>query len=158
MFTSCPTSHNNMNLSCHVENHRHNSEPPTSFGFTPVSHFTNTFSTVVQIWWKFHFAFIHFVIKWLQQHFAHDMTAVLSWHVQNFVVIIEPQLKFQQNKFTIELKLWMKNHYWNRPQSLKNHLNILHVTCRVAVIFNLCRQLTAIMLWMHQPNKKSQRK
>ena len=30
------------------------------------------------MWWKIHFELIQILIKWLLQHFAHGMTAVLS--------------------------------------------------------------------------------
>ena len=38
---------------------------------------------------------IQILIKWLLQNFAHAMTAVLSWHVQNFVAIWQPGMKLQ---------------------------------------------------------------
>ena len=34
------------------------------------------FSITIQIWWKFHSAFIRVVVKWLQWNFAHGTTAV----------------------------------------------------------------------------------
>ena len=34
-------------------------------------------------------------------NFAHAMTAVLSWHVQNYDLIVSPESKLEQNKFSI---------------------------------------------------------
>ena len=51
------------------------------------AHFTNDFSIIIKIWWKFHSALIQVEVKWLLQNFAHATTAVLSWHVQHFVAI-----------------------------------------------------------------------
>ena len=51
------------------------------------AHFNNKFSIVIQIQWKFYPAAIQVVGKWLLWNFAHGTTAVLLWHVQNFVAI-----------------------------------------------------------------------
>ena len=51
------------------------------------AHLTKDSSIIIQICWKFHFALIHIIMNYLLQSFAHDMTAQLSWHVQNFVAI-----------------------------------------------------------------------
>ena len=59
----------------------------------PGTHFTNNFSIIIKIWWIFHSALIQILIKWSLWNFAHGMTAVLSWHVQNFVAIQYPTLK-----------------------------------------------------------------
>ena len=45
------------------------------------------FSITIQIRWKIHFAVNPLLVIMMQQTFAHAMTAVLTWHVQNFVVI-----------------------------------------------------------------------
>ena len=47
--------------------------------------FHEQFSIVTHIWRKFHSAVIHVTMKWLPWNLAHDMIAVLSWYVQNFV-------------------------------------------------------------------------
>ena len=44
------------------------------------------------------------------------MTALLSWHVQRFVVIWSPAAELQQGEFSIEFELWVKCCYWNGPQ------------------------------------------
>ena len=54
-------------------------------------HFTNDFSIVIR--WKFHSALIRVVVKWLLWNFAQGTTAVLSWHVQNFVAIWYPTME-----------------------------------------------------------------
>ena len=46
------------------------------------------FSIAIQIQWKFHSALTQAVVKWSLWKFAYGTTAVLSWHVQNFVVIL----------------------------------------------------------------------
>ena len=51
------------------------------------------FNTKIQIWWKFNFCFIHILGIWLSQNFAHAMTAVLLWHVQNFVTICQSEIE-----------------------------------------------------------------
>ena len=51
------------------------------------AHFTNDFSVIIQIQWKFHSALIHVAGKWRLWNFAHGMTTVLSCHVQNFIVM-----------------------------------------------------------------------
>ena len=62
-------------------------------------HFTNCFSIAIQIRWKFRCTLIiSILIQWLQQNFAHGTTAVLSWHVQNFVAIWWPVTELQQGK------------------------------------------------------------
>ena len=42
---------------------------------------------VIQIRWKFNFALIQVVNQWLLWNFAHGMTALLLWHVQNVLAI-----------------------------------------------------------------------
>ena len=42
-------------------------------------------------------------------NFAHDMTTVLSWHVQKFVVIWLLVIEIENGKFSIELELRVKN-------------------------------------------------
>ena len=53
----------------------------------PVAHFTNDFSIVIQIRWKFHVAFIPIVAKWSLRHSAFGTAATLSRHAQKFVAI-----------------------------------------------------------------------
>ena len=62
------------------------------------------------MWWKFHCALIQILIKWLLQYLAHGMTAGLSWHVPNFVVIWSPVIELELNEISIEYELWWKNH------------------------------------------------
>ena len=47
----------------------------------------------IHIRWKFHSAPIQVVVKWSLWNFAHGMTAVLSWHVHNFVEIWYPAME-----------------------------------------------------------------
>ena len=57
----------------------------------------------IQMWGKFHFAFIQILMKCSLQNFAPDMTAVLSWHVLNFVVIWSPAIELQLSEFSSNL-------------------------------------------------------
>ena len=59
----------------------------TDFGQTSAAHFNNHLSNTIQIWWPIHYALIQIIMKWSLQNFAQVMTAVLSWHVQTFVMI-----------------------------------------------------------------------
>ena len=46
---------------------------------------TSFFPLITQIRWKIWFVLILIPVEWSLQYFAHATTAVLSWHVQNFV-------------------------------------------------------------------------
>ena len=63
------------------------------------------FLITIQIQWKFHFALISILTNSSLQNFAYDMTVVLSWHVQNFVVIWWQLTELQQGKFSIKSSL-----------------------------------------------------
>ena len=69
------------------------SDPPMAnlswhvYQWGPAAILTNDVSFVIQIRWKFRFSLIHILLDWSLQNFAHDTTAVLSWHVQNCVAI-----------------------------------------------------------------------
>ena len=54
------------------------------------------FSDVFQIQWKWHSALIKVVMKWSLWNFAHGMTAVMSWHVQNFVAMWYPTVEWSR--------------------------------------------------------------
>ena len=56
-------------------------------------------STVIQICWKFHCALIQVVVKSLLWNFAHGLTTVLPWHVQNFVAVDTLQWSYTKNNF-----------------------------------------------------------
>ena len=49
------------------------------------------------------------------------MTAQLSCHVQNFIVISSYQRGWEQNEISIEFILWWKNHWW-KDRSRRWHL------------------------------------
>ena len=70
---------------------------------TPWAHFRKDISIVIQIQWKFHFALIQVVRKWMLWNFAHDMTALLTWHVQNFVTIYVIKALCSKNNFPLNL-------------------------------------------------------
>ena len=76
---------------------------------SPGAHFTNNFSITIQMWWKFHFAFIQILIKWSLQYLAHCTTAGLSCNVPNFVVIWSSVIELELNEISIEFELWWKN-------------------------------------------------
>ena len=65
------------------------------------AHCTNDFSCTIHIWLKFHFTLSQILINWSLQNFAHDTTAVLSWHVQKFVVIWWPVIEIFSIKFEL---------------------------------------------------------
>ena len=68
------------------------------------AHFTNNFSTAIQIPWKFHFALMQISMNWLLENFAHYMAAVLWCHVKKIVAIWVPYIEWQPNK--ISIKIW----------------------------------------------------
>ena len=76
----------------------------------PGAHFTNIFSIPFQIRWKFHFTLTSILIQRSLQNFVHDTTAVLSWHVQNFVAVWWLTMELQQGKVCIQFELQTKNH------------------------------------------------
>ena len=80
-------------------------------------HFTNNFSTVIQIWWKFHSALTQIVVKWLLWNFAHGKTAVLLWRVRNSVAIWHPTMDLHYNQFSIQYELPWGICSWNSPQA-----------------------------------------
>ena len=65
----------------------------------PEVHFTNDFSIVIQTRWKFHSALIQVVVKQSLWNFGCGTTTMLSWHVQNFVVIWYIKMKLHSNHF-----------------------------------------------------------
>ena len=68
----------------------------------PGAYFTNDFFPMIQIWWKFHSAFTQTVVKWLLWNFAYGMTAVLSWHVQNFIAIyLSVEFRYTKTNFPL---------------------------------------------------------
>ena len=69
----------------------------------------NGFSIAIQIRWKFRFSVISILIQWSLQNFVHGTTAVLSWHVQKFVVIWWPATKLQHSEISVEFELRAKN-------------------------------------------------
>ena len=76
----------------------------TSSETSPVIHFTNSFSLIIQILSKPNFDIIQYLTKQLLQIYAHVTTAVLSWHMQNFVAMILSQLGWEQNEILYYLK------------------------------------------------------
>ena len=76
----------------------------------------HNFSIVIQIWWKIGFSITPLWSTISLQNFAHTMTAQLSCHVQNFIVITLLQFEWEQNEISMEFESWWKNHSWNGPQ------------------------------------------
>ena len=60
-------------------------------------------SIVNPIRWKFHSALIQVVVKWLLWNFVDGTTAMLSWHVQNFVAIWYQQWNDTKTNFPSNL-------------------------------------------------------
>ena len=73
-------------------------------------------SITFQIWWRFSFALIPYLTKWLLQNFAYATTAQLPWHVQKFVASWWPVIESQQCKFSIKFEFRVKNSGWNGPK------------------------------------------
>ena len=73
------------------------------------------------IWWKFHSALIQVVVRWSLWNSVHDMTALLSWHVQNFVATWYPTMELHWRQFSIEFQLLWKNCSRNGPQLSVSH-------------------------------------
>ena len=70
------------------------------------THFTNAFSFTIHIQCDFHFIVILSLVYSLTLHnFAHAMTALMSWHVQNFVVLCSFRFGWEQNNFPSNFKL-----------------------------------------------------
>ena len=66
--------------------------------------------------WKFDFVLNQILKNRSLQNFAHDMTAVLSCHVQKFVVIYWPRTEWHQHENSIKIELWVKNREWDGSQ------------------------------------------
>ena len=71
---------------------------------TPPSYYEWSNLSLIQMW--FHFALIQVLMDWSLQKCVHDTTAVLSWHVQNFVVVWSTAIEKQLIKISIEFELW----------------------------------------------------
>ena len=67
--------------------------------------FTNSFSIIIQIWWKFCFTLTLILIQWLLNNFVHGTTAVLSWHVQKNFAIWWTPMELQQGE--IFHRIWI---------------------------------------------------
>ena len=65
--------------------------------------FHEQFSIVLHILCKFHSALIQIVVEWPLWNFVHGMTTMLSWHVQNFVAIWNPQWNYTKTNFSSNL-------------------------------------------------------
>ena len=65
-------------------------------------------SLIIQILWNICCAVHPFLSARSLQIFAHAMTVVLSWHVQNFVVIPWLKMGWEQSNASIKLGLWLK--------------------------------------------------
>ena len=74
--------------------------------------FSHHNSNVMEI--LFIFALIQILMKWSLHNFVYDTTAVLSWHVQNFVAIGSPTIELQLNEFPVEFQLWWKKSFVKR--------------------------------------------
>ena len=77
--------------------------------YYPGPRFNNGFSIAIQTRLKFRFTLTSILIQWLLHNFVHGTTAVLSWHVQNFVAIWWPATELWQGEVSIEFELRAKN-------------------------------------------------
>ena len=64
--------------------------------------FTNDFSIVIRIRWKLHSTLLWVVVMWSLRNFAHSTTAMLSWHVHNFVAICHLTMELPSGQISIE--------------------------------------------------------
>ena len=51
--------------------------------------------------------------KVITKNFAHATPAMLSWHVQNFVAIPQPDIEYQWNVLSVEFFMWVYNYYFS---------------------------------------------
>ena len=70
---------------------------------------------MIQKRWKCVLTWIHILILKFATSFAHDLTAVPMWHVQNFVVINYPGLRWLRNEVCIKFlkaneNMWTWSH------------------------------------------------
>ena len=89
----------------------------------PGARLTQDFSLATQMSLKSYFALTAFWVIRSLQDFACVTTAMLLWHVQNFVVICA--LKFVLNKTNscCKFEFWVKNHKWNGSSYSGQELN-----------------------------------
>ena len=108
---------------------------------------TYNFGLPIQIWWNFNFNI--FQIIWSLHIFAHDMTAMLSWHVQKCVLIWIRWIKWQQCdlllNFALSVKILSEMFSWwcqmadtsNRTSTWKTVLQSLLSVLNIITIFVL---------------------
>ena len=89
--------------------------------YAPGAHFIYDFSIVIKMGWKFHTALIQVVVKWSLRYFAHGTTALLSWHVQNFVAIWYRTRDSNQNHSFVEFESWWKISFVKWAPELDHH-------------------------------------
>ena len=87
--------------------------------------FHKRFSIAIHIQWKFSFVLAWILTKWSLQNPVHDMTAVLSWHVQKFIAIWWPAIELQQGEVSLEFELRAKNCWWNESRMQTSQLPFL---------------------------------
>ena len=94
------------------------------------STFHNDFSFVIKIRREIVFSVTPLKEIISLQNFAHAMTAQLSCHVQNFIVITWLQLGWEQNEISIGFELWWKNRSRNelQYQAFRFHISLWKVT------------------------------
>ena len=78
------------------------------------AYFSNDFCIIFhQIRWNIGFSVTQLQgIIWLQ-NFAHSMTAQLSCHVQNLIMITALQLEWEQNEISVESEIQWQNLSWS---------------------------------------------
>ena len=72
------------------------------------AHFASDFSIVIQLNRKFEFTLPPFLVIISLQNFAHVMTTKLLCYVQNLVVIIELQIRWDQYQISTKFELGKK--------------------------------------------------
>ena len=84
----------------------------------PEAHLTNEFSKKIQTPLKINFVVIPFHTIKSIQIFAHATTAMLLWHVQNFVVNMTLECHWEKNEISSNLRYDGKNHEWNGSKDI----------------------------------------
>ena len=77
---------------------------------------TICFSIMILFQWKICFNVTPLLSMILLQIFANAMTAQMSCHAQNLIMINSQQYGWKQNVISIEFEIWREKLLWNGPQ------------------------------------------
>ena len=88
------------------------------------------------MWWKFNFAPIQILMKWLLQIVAHDMAAILSWLVKSLLWCDGLEINCNKMKFSWHSSCKWKIGYWNGPQLFWKPWFTQHLICIFRILEN----------------------